>query len=117
VIVTQGGAARGYAVYLTAGKLAFAVRENGKLTEIVAKDPLGNGCFLVLATLRQDGDLALMVDGKKVAEGKAAGLIQPQPQAGLSVGSAAHAAVGNYIPPNPFKGKVSNVRVKTTTVR
>jgi len=117
VIVTQGGAARGYAVYLTAGKLAFAVRENGKLTEIVAKDPLGNGRFLVLATLRQDGDLALMVDGKKVAEGKAAGLIQPQPQAGLSVGSAAHAAVGNYIPPNPFKGKVSNVRVKTTTVR
>ncbi len=29
VIVTQGGGARGYAIYLTAGKLAFAVREGG----------------------------------------------------------------------------------------
>ena len=82
MIVTQGGAARGYAVYLTAGKLAFAVRENGELTEIVAKDPLGNSRFLVQATLRQDGDLALLVDGKKVAEGKAAGLIRQQPKAG-----------------------------------
>jgi arylsulfatase A len=117
VIVTQGGAARGYAVYLTAGKLAFAVRENGELTAIVAKEPLGNGRFLVQATLGQDGALALLVDGKKVGDGKAAGLIQQQPKGGLSVGSAAHAAVGNYVLPNPFKGKVSNVRVKTTAVR
>ncbi len=117
VIVTQGGAARGYAVYLAAGKIAFAVRENGELTEIVAKDPPGNGRFQVQATLRQDGALALLVDGKKVAEGKAASLIQQQPKAGLSVGSAARSAVGNYVPPNPFKGKVSNVRVKATTVR
>jgi hypothetical protein len=117
VIVTQGGAARGYAVYLTGGKLAFAVRENGELTAIVAKDPLGKGRFLVQATLGQDGALALLVDGKKVAEGKAAGPIRRQPKAGLSVGSAARAAVGNYVPPNPFEGKVSNVRVKTTLVR
>ena len=117
VIVTQGGAARGYAVYLTGGKLAFAIRENGELTVIVAKDPLGNGRFLVQATLSQDGALALLVDGKKVAEGKAAGLIQQQPKAGLSVGSTTRAAVGNYVPPNPFKGRVSNVRVKTTLVR
>ena len=116
VVVTQGGGARGYAIYLTKGKLAFAVRENGDLTTIVAKDPLGNGHFPVQATLHEDGALALLVDGKQVAEGKAAGLIPQQPRAGFSVGTAGRGAVGNYVAPDPFKGKVTNVRVKTTAV-
>jgi arylsulfatase A len=114
VIVTQGGAARGYAVYLTHGKLAFAVREGGKMTAIVAKEPLGNGHFLVRATLGADGALTLWVDGKPVAEGKVAGPIQQQPRAGLTVGAAGNAAVGDYALPNPFKGKVTNVSVKST---
>ena len=117
VVVSQGGAARGYAIYLAKGKLAFAVRENGDLTMIVAKEPLGNnGHFLVQATLHEDGALAILVDGKQVAEGKAAGLISQQPRAGLSVGSAGAAAVGDYAAPNPFAGKVTNVRVKATAV-
>jgi arylsulfatase A len=117
VIVSQGGAARGYAVYLTQGKLAFAVRRAGELTTIVAKEPLGSGHFSVQATLRENGALALLVDGKQVAAGKAAGVIQEQPKAAFSVGSAGRAAVGNYTAPNPFPGKVSNVRVKTIAVR
>jgi hypothetical protein len=52
-----------------------------------------------------------------VAEGKAASLILEQPRAGLSVGTAEHAAVGDYNTPDPFTGKVSNVRVKATAVR
>ena len=62
----------------------------------------------------QDGALALLVDGKQVAEGKAAGLIPQQPRAGFSVGTAGLGAVGDYVAPNPFHGKVTNVRVKTT---
>jgi arylsulfatase A len=117
VIVTQGGAARGYAIYLTNGKLAFAVRENGDLTTIVAKDPLGKGHFQVLATLHEDGALALLVDGKQVAEGKAAGLIPQQPRAGLWVGTAGLGrGVGDFVAPDRFDGKVTNVRVKTTAV-
>jgi len=116
VVVAQGGAARGYAIYLTKGKLAFAVRENGDLTTIVAKDPLGNGHFLVQATLHEDGALALLVDEKQVAQGKAAGLIPQQPRAGFSVGMAGLGAVGNYVAPDPFHGKVTNVRVKTAAV-
>jgi len=116
VVVTQGGAAHGYAIYLTNGKLAFAVRENGELTTIVAKDPLGSGHFLVQATLHKDGGLALLVDGKQVAAGKADGLIPQQPRAGFSVGTAGRGPVGDYVAPNPFNGKITNVRVKTTAV-
>jgi hypothetical protein len=73
VIATQGGTAHGYAIYVTGGKLAFAVREKKELRTIVAKDPLGKGHFLVQATLGEDGAMALLVDGKPVAEGNAAG--------------------------------------------
>ncbi len=117
VIVTQGGGAFGYAIYLTQGKLAFAVRENGELTTIVAKDPVGKGHFAVQATLHEDGALALLVDGKQVAEGKAAGPIPQQPKAAFSVGTAGRAAVGEYVAPNRFDGKITNVRVKATAGR
>jgi hypothetical protein len=36
------------------------------------------------------------------------------PGAGLTVGSSGKAAVGEYSVPNPFGGKVANVRVKAT---
>ena len=114
VIVTQGGAAHGYAVYLTGGKLAFAVREKKDLTTIVAKEPLGKGHFTVQATLHEDGALALMVDGKQVAEGKAAGPIPQQPRGGFSVGSASFGPVGEYETPDAFNGTITNVSVKAT---
>ena len=53
VVVSQGAGSRGYAIYLTQGKLAFAVRENKNLTAIVAKEPLGKGHFTVKATLHR----------------------------------------------------------------
>jgi hypothetical protein len=114
VVVSQGANARGYAIYLAQGKLAFAVRENKKLVTITAKDPLGKGHFAVKATLHADGAMALFVDGKQVAEGKARGLIGQQPGNGLSVGDTLRNAVGDYTTPNPFKGKVENVRVKAS---
>jgi arylsulfatase A len=114
VIVTQGGPAHGYALYLTGGKLAFAVREKKDLTTIIAKEPLGSGHFLVQATLHQDGGLALLVDGKQVAQGKAPGLIAQQPKAGFSVGKADRGPVGEYQTPDPFSGKITNVTVKAT---
>jgi len=113
IIVTQGGTGNGYAIYLADGKLAFAVREKGELTTIIAKEPLGNGHFLVRATLDEDGALTLLADGKQIAEGKAPGLIPQQPKAGFFVGKAGAGAVGEYQTPDPFDGKVTNVRVKT----
>lgn len=113
VIVSQGGSNQGYAIYLKGGKLAFAVRETRQLTTIIAKEPLGNGHFQVQATLHADGAMALLIDGKPVAEGKAAGLIPQQPRGGFSVGKSSAGAVGDYESPNPFNGKVTNVRVST----
>lgn len=116
VIVTQGGAAQGYAIYLTDGKLAFAVREARELTTIAAKEPLGNGHFQIQAMLGSDGKMTLSVDGKQVAEGKAAGPIPIQPRAGLSVGKAGVGkGPGDFETPTDFSGKIYNVRVNATS--
>lgn len=117
VIVAQGATAQGYSVHVVKGKLAFAVRESGTLTEIVAKDPLPAGKFSVRATLATDGKLALLVDDKQVAEGKAAGSIPSQPRAGLAVGTTGRNGVTDAELPATFAGKVSNVRVKATAAK
>jgi len=112
VVVTQGGGNRGYAIYLKEGKLAFTVRKGGTMTTVSAKEPLGKGHFAVKATLDTGGAMSLLVDGKQVADGKAGGLIAQQPAGGLWIGETGRGAVGDYTAPNPFKGKVTNVRVK-----
>ncbi len=112
VIIAQGGAANGYAVFIKDGKLSFAVREASTLTTIAARDPLGTGHFQVHATLAQSGALALTVDGKPVADGKAGGLIPKQPRAALTVGKAGNGAVADYPASGGPNEKVSNVIVK-----
>ena len=114
VIVSQGGATKGYAVYLKEGKLTFSIRDKGEMTTIAAKDALGNGHFVVQAALHAEGAMVITVDGKQVAEGKTPGLIS-QPKAGLFVGKSGKAAVGDYEAPAPFDGTVTNVRVKATS--
>jgi arylsulfatase A len=112
IIVTQGGAAQGYAIYLKDGKLAFAVREARELTTIAAPDALANGSHHIEATLASDGTMALLVDGKKAAEGKAPGPIPQQPRAGLFVGKLpARGPVVDLEAPAEFGGKITNVRV------
>ena len=111
VIVAQGGGANGYALYVKDGKLAFSVRESKQLTTISAKGPLENGHYQVQAKLGQDGALALLVDGKPVADGKAAGVIPQQPKAPFTVGKAGANPVADYAASADFDAKISNVRV------
>jgi arylsulfatase A-like enzyme len=117
VIVSQGGLNQGFAIYLSEGKLSFAVRENKELTTIASNDTLGSGHFSVKATLASDGTLTLGVNGKQVALGKASGLIPQQPKAGLSVGNSDFGSVGDYDSPNPFAGKVADVRIKALAAK
>ena len=68
------------------------------------------------ATLHEDGGLGPFGKRKTSGQGQGPGLISQQPKAGFSVGAASFAAVGDYVAPDPFQGKVANVRVKATAV-
>lgn len=112
VIVAQGGPGNGYALYLHEGKLALAVRIKKQLTTVSATQPLPAGAHTVSAQLAADGKITLSVDGQSVGEGRAPGVINAQPQRGLTVGSDASAAIGEYTAPNRFSGKLENVTVR-----
>ena len=114
VIISQGASGNGFAIYITGGKPAFAVREKKNLTAIIAKEALGTGHFEVKATLGAEGAMTLSIDGKQVAEGKAPGLVPAQPRAGLFVGKSGAGAVGDYQTPGEFVGQISDVRIKIT---
>jgi arylsulfatase len=111
VILAQGAGSNGYALYLKDGKPAFAVRSQGALTTVIANEPLGPGVFKVEAKLGPDGGISILVDGKPVATGRAAGLIAAQPARGLTVGLN-YKSVGDYTPPNSFAGKIERATVQ-----
>lgn len=113
VILAQGGNQRGYALYLKAGRVVFAVRENSTLFTAAAASAVPKGHFSVTAHLEKSGAMTLSVNSKVVARGKAPGVIALQPQDALSIGEDTLSAVGDYAPPFPLKGRVQNVQITT----
>ncbi len=55
--------------------------------------------------------MRLYVDGERVAEGEASGLLATNPAQGMEVGGDDGTAVGEYKSPNPFGGVIDEVRL------
>ena len=119
VIIAHGGWLNGYALYLSEGKLALAVRRDGELTTVTAGSPLGSAPHQVEGRLAADGSVSLLVDGQPVATGRMPGLIDDQPVMGLTVGfnepnnPQLGIEIGDYPAPNRFLGKIENATVQT----
>jgi len=111
VVLAQGGREHGYAVHLLAGKLAFDVRINGKVTRIVAEQPAPVE-FDFTAALTASG-MSLKVNGRPAAAGKSPGLIPVEPKDPLSIGYDLQTAAGDYTPPNKLPGSVTLLKIKT----
>ncbi|MCF2491594.1 PVC-type heme-binding CxxCH protein [Dyadobacter sp. CY347] len=69
-IAGQGGKEGGYALYIQDGKLVFAVKQHGTLSQAATSDPLPEK-FDVVASLTKTGDMTIAIDGKEAAKGKA----------------------------------------------
>ncbi len=110
VILAHGGRELGYALHLADGHPVFTVHADGKPVAITAPAAV-SGKFSLRATLTADAAMTLSMNGAKVAEGKAPGLIPREPKDGLSIGRDDLTAVGDYAAPNPLKGSVKNVRI------
>jgi len=112
VIIAHGGTSYGYALFLRAGALTFAVRTGvDRVTEIAATDAFA-GKGQLEASLAKDGAMKLAVNGKTVAEGKAPGLITQQPAENFCVGLDDGKPVTRYNNPEPFKGRITQLAVK-----
>lgn len=112
VILAQGGQQNGYALHLKDGALDFSVSIAGKLFATRAAE-IPRGRFSPKANLEKSGAMTLQVNGREVAHGQARCLIPTQPLDELSLGEDTKTAVGDYAPPFPFKGTVTNVKILT----
>jgi arylsulfatase A-like enzyme len=86
VILAHGGVSLGYALYLSQGKAAFAVRVGGSLTAAVAPQKLADGFVHVAGHLAADGTVTVFVGGQPAATAKADGLLGGDPADNLQVG-------------------------------
>jgi len=113
VIVAQGGREQGYAIHLRDDKLALDVRVDGQVTRIISEDSVP-AAFRFQAELNEQ-HMLLRVDGRELARGPSPGLIPVQPKDAQSIGRDDLTAAGDYEPPNPLQGQVTDLRVETTT--
>ena len=113
VIVSHGGSAVGYSLYLKDGRAVFAIRNATGLTRIAAPDPLGETAALE-ARLAADGAMTLSVDGKTVATGTAKGTLHRQPQEDFCVGHDAGVTVDDYDGKALFQGSTRKLAVSTS---
>jgi len=111
VIVAQGGAARGYTLFLQDGKLVFGLRAGGDFTSIATREP-ATGAHTAVARLARDGALSLVLDRQPSVTGKAPGIIKEMPVDGLEVGSDEAGQVGPYPAENRFRGTIESVRIE-----
>ena len=86
VILAHGGNAWGYCLHLVGGKPAFSARVNKALATVVAKEKLPNGWTHVAGTLAKGGRIAIYVNGRQVARGKAPALLGADPYDNLQIG-------------------------------
>lgn len=110
VVLAHGGNRFGYAVYFDRGRPAFAVRNEGRLAEVIGETPVSGQIAL---TARLDPHaMVIEVDGVQVAKGPSPGLLKGQPGIGLYRGLDHSHAVGSYEAPFPFNGTIERAEVR-----
>ena len=111
VVIAQGGREHGFAIHFIDGVPEFDVRIHGRVTRLIAANPVCEQVRLV-ATLNQS-EMMLTVNHSQTMSIPSPGFIPGQPQDGLSVGLDDPSAAGDYVAPNPFNGTIIATRVET----
>ena len=112
VVISHGGTQVGYSLYLTAGKLVFAVSAGKKQLERVAV-AMQPGKREFSAGLDQEGRLFVQVDGGEVARSKGGKYwITKVPQEDLSIGFDDANPVDPEAPKAKFSGSLIQLKVE-----
>jgi arylsulfatase len=112
VILSHGGSAIGYALYLKEGKAVFAVRHaNDSVVRVSSESAIKEG-GTILAEVRKDGTLSLSVDGNAPVAASSGGLIDRHPQEDLSIGFDDKNPVDPEAPQKKFSGRLDAIEVQ-----
>ncbi|MEM9481090.1 MAG: arylsulfatase [Verrucomicrobiota bacterium] len=109
VALSHGGVLFGWSLYFQNGRPSLAVRNQGRLRELIANETV-SGKATVTARLTKS-QMELSVDGTVVASADLPGIVDRKPGIGLAVGLDVKDAVGSYLVPNAFTGKVISHKI------
>jgi len=111
VLIAQGGASQGFALYLSDGMPTFAMRSGGELHEVAAAEavPLGKPVHLA-AVFDAQAQMHLYADGRRIATAGGA-MITAKPHVAFHVGRDPSSPVGRYETPHAFEGELHDIRV------
>ena len=114
ILLAHGGLSAGYALYLKAGRVAFLVRTGSgdAFTEISAPTEI-TGRTRITAVLATDATMTLTVNDQPPVTGKAASLIERQPQEDFCLGHDNGKPVAAYSGKAPFKGSITELKIAT----
>ena len=110
VIVSHGGSALGYTLYLQDQRAVFAVRHGRQVTRIATAE-LPAGRLSLEARLGADGMLTLAVNGQAVEPVKAPGPLTGQPMEDFNLGFDAQNTVDDYEGTKRFQGRIEGLSI------
>jgi arylsulfatase A-like enzyme len=111
VLVSWGGSAQGFSLYLKDATPRLALRSGGQLFEVSAKTklPLNEWSHLT-GVLHNNGNLQLLINAQPGGAAKAQG-IQSKPREGLTLGADPGSTVGSYAAPLSWHGLIEDARL------
>lgn len=114
VLVSHGGSAIGYVLYVVNGKAVFAIRQgNATVVRVSSKSPIPARARLS-AELQKDGTLALSINGGSPVTTTAAPLNR-HPQEDLSIGFDDKNPVDPESPKQRYTGVLQSIEVEINT--
>lgn len=112
VIVSHGGSAIGYALYIKANAVVFATRHSSREIQRVSQPISANGSNRISAALSADGTMSLAVDGSAPTAIKTSGVLKNQPQEDFCIGHDNRNPLDDQAPVGRFKGKLEELQVR-----
>ena len=111
VIVSMGDATDGFSLYLQDGVPQFAVRVNGALHKVAAREPVAlNEWSHIAGVIGPKGELSVLVNTSPVGMSQGS-LMAHTPTEPLSVGADPRSQVGDYSGPLHWRGLLQEVRL------
>lgn len=112
VLVAQGGASEGYALWIKGGIPQWSVNRSDLGVTVAGVDKLSPGKHVLSMMQGKDGIATLKLDGQEIAKGSVGGAFGVQPNDSLSVGIDSGSPVADYGRANTYPDEIGQVTIE-----
>ena len=112
VLVAQGGASEGYALWIKGGVPQWTVKRTDEGATVAGSDKLSSGQHTLNVAQDKKGAVVMKLDGKEIARGSVGGAFNLQPNDSLSVGSDSGSPVTEYGKSNSYPDEIGSVKIE-----